>query len=374
MEMTRRERLEALLEGLRVDRTPGCTYGMDRYSQPWAINEPSYADILNYSDQYDHIFAYVCSYYASFSNTDVLRLPDPGMVDEQVRREAGSTVREITVRAPRGPLTCTSRETDTTHTVWVTEHLIKTDEDMAAFVELPFEPKAPTTDEIKTQRLAVGDRGILEFQVPTSLCLVCENMRYEDFMVRTLTAPKKLLALIERCQELVEEWLTAALENGAGPCLRLFGAEYAAPPMLPPSFFEEAVAPFDKRLVEIIHDHGAYARYHCHGPIRQILDYVLEMEVDLLDPCEAPPNGDISLSELADIAGDELILMGNIQAHDMETLMPADIDRLVAKTLEEVGGRCRHILLPTASPIELPLRKQVSDNFKQFLDSAWARG
>jgi hypothetical protein len=101
---------------------------------------------------------------------------------------------------------------------------------------------------------------------------------------------------------------------------------------------------------------------------------VLEMEVDLLDPCEAPPNGDISLSELADIAGDELILMGNIQAHDMETLMPADIDRLVAQTLEEVGGRCRHILLPTASPIELPLRKQVSDNFKQFLDSAWARG
>lgn len=372
--MTRREQLEALLEGRPVDRTPGCTYGLDRYSQPWAADEPSYAEILSYTDQYDHIFAYVSSYYASFGNTEVLRLPDPEMAHEQVRREGDATVREITVSGPRGPLTCTNRETDTTYTLWVTECLVKADEDMAAFVELPFEPQAPTTEEIETHRAALGDRGVLEFQVPTSLCLACENMKYEDFMVRTLTAPRELFAMLERCQELVEQWLTAALENGAGPCLRLFGAEYAAPPMLPPSFFEEAVVNFDKRLVEIIHDYGGYARYHCHGPIRQILDYVVEMGIDLLDPCEAPPNGDITLDELAGIVGDEFIIMGNIQAHDMETLRPEDIDRLVVKALEEVGGRCRHVLLPTASPIEVPLRKQVSDNFKQFLDSAWARG
>ncbi len=372
--MTRRERLEALLEGRPVDRTPACTYGMDRYSQPWAAKEPSYADILSYTDRYDHIFAYVGSYYASFGNSDVLRLAEPEMVDERTHTEGKATVREITVHGPRGPLTCSSRETDTTHTVWVTEHLVKADDDIAAFVELPLAPQAPSAEEIEARRGALGDRGVLEFQVPTALCLVCENMNYEDFMVRTLTALPELLAMLERCQELVEQWLSAALDNGAGPCFRLFGAEYAAPPMLPPRFFEEAVVGFDRRLAEIIHDHGGYARYHCHGPVRQILDHVLEMGMDLLDPCEAPPNGDITLHELAAIAGDDLILMGNIQLHDLETLGPEDVDRLVAEALDEVGGQCRHVLLPTASPIEVPLRKQTSDNFKQFLDSAWARG
>jgi hypothetical protein len=241
-------------------------------------------------------------------------------------------------------------------------------------MELPFAPEPPGAEQIRAHREALGDRGVQELQAPTALCLACENMRYEDFMVRTLTARVELIAMLERCQELVEEWLSAALRGGAGPCVRLFGAEYAAPPMLPPSFFAEAVAPFDRRLVAIIHEHGGYARYHCHGPIRAILDHVLEMGVDLLDPCEAPPNGDIELDELAGIAGDDLIIMGNLQAHDLETGTPEEVDALVAKALDQVGGRCRHVLLPTASPIEVPLRQQTSDNFRQFLESAWARG
>ena len=372
--MTRRDRIEALLAGREVDRTPASTYGVDRYSQPWMTDEPSYAEILSYTDERDHIFAYLGSYYASFGNHDVLNLADPELASERVRTEGEATVREIAVRAAGGTLTSTCRETGATHTVWVTEHLIKADEDIQTFIELPFEPKAPSAEEIRAHREGLGDRGVQEFQVPTALCLVCENMRYEDFMLRTLTAPKELLAMLERCQELLEQWLAAALANGAGPCLRLFGAEYAAPPMLPPEFFEERVAPFDRRLVELIHKHGAYARYHCHGPIRGILDHVLDMGVDLLDPCEPPPNGDITLDELAGIAGDDLILMGNLQLHDLETGTPEDVDRLVAKALDEVGGRCRHVLLPSASPIEVPLRKQTSDNLKQFLTSAWERG
>jgi len=88
----------------------------------------------------------------------------------------------------------------------------------------------------------------------------------------------------------------------------------------------------------------------------------------------APPNGDITLDELAGIVGDDLIVMGNLQLHDLETGTPEEVDRLVAKALDEVGGRCRHVLLPSASPIEVPLRKQTSDNLKQFLESAWERG
>ena len=357
-----------------MDRTPASTSGVARASQPWRSDEPSYAEILSYTEEYDHIFAYLGSYYASFGNHDVLALADPELASETVRRDGEATVREITVRAPGRTLTSTCQETGTTHTVWVTEYLIKTDEDIQAFIELPFEPKTPSAEEIRAHREDLGDRGVQEFQTPTALCLVCENMRYEDFMLRTLTAPRELSAMLERCQELLEQWLATALANGAGPCVRLFGAEYAAPPMLPPKFFEEEVASLDRRLVELIHEYGAYVRYHCHGPIRGILDQVMDMGVDMLDPCEAPPNGDITLGELAGIVGDDLILMGNLQLHDLEMGTPEDVDRLVAKALDEVGGRCRHVLLPSASPIEVPLRRQIGENLKQFLKSAWDRG
>ncbi len=373
--MTRRERILALLEGRAVDKTPATSYGVDRYGAPWRAEEPSYADVLECADQYDHIFAHVEPYYASFGNTNVLAIDDQDIVSIEVVRQTDRTIRRSTLLSPHhGQLTCESTDMDGAHTAWVTEYPMKSEADMKTFAELPFVPKPPSRKQLDNARKRLGDRGVLEIQVPTAVCIACENMRYEDFMMRTMIAKDELFALLERCQELVETWLTGALENGAGPVFRLFGGEYAVPPMLPPSFFEEAVVKLDGRLVDIIHKHGCFARYHCHGPIRHILPYIMQMGVDLLDPCEGPPNGDIALEELAEIVGDQFVVMGNIQAHDMETRTPDEIEDLVEKTLNEVNGKCRHIIQPTAPPFEVPLDKRISDNFIRFLEAAWRLG
>ena len=97
--------------------------------------------------------------------------------------------------------------------------------------------------------------------------------------------------------------------------------------------FNKYVSAYDRPLLELIHRHGGYVRYHCHGPIRRILDEFLSLGVDLTDPCEGPPSGDITLRELADRVGRDLTLMGNIQLDDIERAEPDRIERLVAEAV-----------------------------------------
>ena len=95
--------------------------------------------------------------------------------------------------------------------------------------------------------------------------------------------------------------------------------------------------------------------------------------MDLLDPCEAPPGGDISLRELADRVGKDLVLMGNIQLDDIERTNPETIDRLVGEAIDAVGGRAPFVLSTTASSFQSPLPKVTERNLIQFLKSAAAR-
>jgi hypothetical protein len=170
--------------------------------------------------------------------------------------------------------------------------------------------------------------------------------------------------------ELLLGYVESLLRAGFGPVFRIFGPEYAAPPLMSPAFFRKAVVAYDRPLIDLIHRYGGFVRYHCHGPIARILDDFLMLGVDMTDPCEAPPSGDITLRQLADRAGHNLILMGNIQLDDLERAEPQKIDRLVAEAVEAVGGRAPFILCPTAFPFSSPLPERTERNLLQFMAAA----
>jgi hypothetical protein len=114
---------------------------------------------------------------------------------------------------------------------------------------------------------------------------------------------------------------------------------------------------------------GGFVRYHCHGPIDGILDDMLALGVDMTDPCEAPPSGEVTLRQLAERVGRNLVLMGNIQLDDIERAEPDKIDRLVGEAVEAVGGRATFILCPTAFPFSSPLPAVTERYLIQFLTS-----
>ena len=105
-----------------------------------------------------------------------------------------------------------------------------------------------TSAAFESARQALGDRGLVEIEVPDPLCLVVENMSYEDFMVRTIFLPEKIDALLDRAAELIHTWLEGLLRAGFGPVFRIFGPEYAAPPVMSLKHFRKYVTAYDRPL------------------------------------------------------------------------------------------------------------------------------
>ena len=62
--------------------------------------------------------------------------------------------------------------------------------------------------------------------------------------------------------------------------------------------------------------------------------------------------------------------MGNVELRELENAAPARIRQLVREAMEAGKPGGGFILMPTATPIDLPLRPRVLENFLVFLDSA----
>lgn len=371
---SRRAALLRLFRERRLEYVPATTYGVDRFSHEWMAHDPSFQRVLAHTDRYDHIFVLHLSYYASFGVTDVLGLWDAGALEQEVHHEAGATHYRMVLHTPRGDLTANYTENEGMRTVWRHDALMKTDEDVDRFLSAPFIPNPPDIEPFERTRAALGERGVMEIETPTPLCLVVENMPYDQFMVRALQDPARIEALLDKASELIYRWLEGLLHAGFGPVFRFFGPEYAAPPMMSPKHFKQVVVERDRPLIELVHRHGGFVRYHCHGPIARILDDMLAMGVDMTDPCEPPPSGDIPLRELATRVGRDMILMGNIQLDAIERAEPEEIDRLVAEAIGEVEDRAPFILCTTAFPVTSPLPAVTERNLIQFLESAEKHG
>lgn len=164
------------------------------------------------------------------------------------------------------------------------------------------------------------------------------------------------------------------LKKGAGPLFRFAGPEVCTPPYMPHELFEKYVTFYDKKLIRLIHDHGQYARIHSHGKIKTVIRDFLEMEVDAIDPVEAPDSGDLTLKEAKALCGNSICLMGNLQLKDLEFLPAAEMRETVKQCVLDGKPGGNFVLLPTATPLNVPLSKRTEENFEIMLDTALEYG
>jgi hypothetical protein len=76
------------------------------------------------------------------------------------------------------------------------------------------------------------------------------------------------------------------------------------------------------------------------------------MGADATDPIEPPPHGDVELKYLREKYGKDLVLFGNIEVSDIES-MPEDRFRAIVKQAiaDGTSGEGRgFVLMPTAAP------------------------
>jgi len=152
----------------------------------------------------------------------------------------------------------------------------------------------------------------------------------------TSVAAERILHAVERLCELGVD------------AFRIAGGEYVTV-QLGPSAVDPLLRRHDKRIIEVLHEHGALVFYHNHGPIMRYLAEFADFGFDVLDPMEAPPWGVVNLTEAKRIIAGRFTILGNLD--DMEVLgkLPAEeVKRIARSNLESYGTR-GHILGGTTS-------------------------
>ena len=285
--------------------------------------------------------------------------------------EHGCRFNRVTVNIGNRTLTSRTRRSPDVDTIWTLEPLLKNTDDLNAYLELP--------DEIFTQEVDVsnlveedqklGERGIVMVDTEDPVCAAASLFSMEDFTILAFTEQELLHRLLEKMSRHIHARTEKTAKEFPGHLWRIYGPEYITEPYLPPHLFKEYVVRYTGPMVEVIQEHGGFARIHCHGRIRAILDYIVEMGADAIDPIEPPPQGDVELAGVRREYGEELVLFGNLQFADVENMEPAEFEKVVARSLKDgtTGEGKGFVLMPSSAPNGRKITPRVMANYETMI-------
>ena len=308
------------------------------------------------------------------SNGKVAQSSYLAQINCQRTRGENYTERRLLLETPTGDLTSTHRVYDNLYTTWQTEHWCKTIDDVNKMLSVPFEPikyDASDYDRIKKE---VGDRGIIMSGAADPAYLAMELMEFGEATVWVMTETEHFAETVEEIHRRNMKNLENMLKCKTVDLYRICGPEYLTPPYLPPKFFKRFVTPYLKEMTDLIHKYGGLVRIHCHGKINKVIDEILSCGADALDPCEAPPDGDITLRELKERANGKLCLFGNIQLKSLEHAGVSEIRDIVRSCMDDAKKGGGFVIMPTAAPINIPLSQKTEENYYAFIETALEYG
>ncbi len=368
--MTRKERLLRTLRGEGVDRPPVCFYeinGLDENPDdpdPFNIfSHPSWRPLIELArERTDRIVMRGVAFQGV--------LPDPvaGVSETETFLRGGSLHKVHRVRIGNRTLTARTRRDPDVNTEWTEEHLLKDEADLEAFLELPPPDAggAPDPAPVRAAEAALGETGLVMVDTPDPLCMAALLFDMADYTVIAMTRPDLFNRLLDRFAAVLLPRTEAAAAALPGRLWRIYGPEFAAPPYLPPSFYGDYVGRFVGPMVRDIQRHGGFARIHSHGRLRDILDQIAALGPDGLDPIEPPPQGDVTLRHVRERHGRDMVLFGNIELSDIETLPGERFAEKVRRALDEgtAGAGRGFVLMPSACPIGRELSAVAMKNYE----------
>jgi hypothetical protein len=380
--MNSRERLMATLRGEPVDRPAVSFYEVGGFhvdpSDPDQFNiysDPSWQPLLRLAEE----------------QTDLIRMRSPARsrshelisgkscgdnrhdrffkIEEYVKNGCRFTATALKIGGRN--MTMLTRRSPDIDTVWTVEHLLKGPDDLRAYLELPDEVFAEDVDVaglIEEDR-ELADRGILMVDTEDAICAAASLFSMEDFTVVALTEQKLFHRLLEKLSRHIQARTRKTVEQFPGRLWRIYGPEYATEPYLPPYLFKEYVVRYTGPMVKVIQEHGGFARIHCHGRIRAVLDYIVGMGAAAIDPIEPPPQGDVELPYVRREYGKELVLFGNLEIADIENAEPRDFEKIVEKSLlDGAGGQGRgFVLMPSSAPTGRKITPRIMANYETMV-------
>ncbi|MGN0493007.1 MAG: uroporphyrinogen decarboxylase family protein [Acutalibacteraceae bacterium] len=368
--MTSKERILNTVYRKPVDRVPISMYELSPYEgsayASFANNEPSYQPLLAYMrENTDTIMQ--CEANISYPYID-------NAIEVKSRREGESTVYDYTLHTPKGDLTAKSLVKDNIYTVWNLEHFLKEPSDIEKYMSLDFTCKVNNSN-LREMRDKLGENGIICPSIRDPICRGAELFSMEDFLVFAITETEEAKKFLDFQWELCQTELKGILAGDVKDIMvRVVGPEYATPPYLPDVYFEDFVTKYLKIMAPMINEAGAISRVHSHGKVRHALEEFAKTDVMCVDPVEPLPDGNIALGEMKQLYGDKFVLLGNIELKELEVASEERIEEIVKETLKEGKKGGGFILMPTATPINVPLAPVVERNMFKMIEAGLKYG
>ncbi len=370
--MTRKERLMATIAGRTVDCPAVNFYEIGGFvvnpSDPDPYNiyhSPDWQPLLKLADEHTDMIR-MLKVKSLLKNKPLVHIWEEGL----------SRFTKTTLLIAGKEYTSLTRRDADIDTVWHLEHLLKSEDDVEAWLTLPedfFDCTYDISPHLQQEEL-LGDKGIVMMDFPDHLNRAARLMDMQDFLMMAFAKPELMHRLLERTARLAQREVDYNVTVFPGRLWRLTGAEYATEPYMSPELFRDYWLRYATPLIKTIRSTGGYARVHLHGRIKHVLDALVESGADAIDPIEPPHQGDVELRDVRKEYGKQFALFGNLEITDIENLPPEQFREKIKRALDEgTQGEGRgFVLMPSASPYGRGISPTTLTNYEQMVELAHA--
>jgi hypothetical protein len=340
--MTRRERLRAIFEGRTPDRPAVRVWGADPRR---SVEQPDFEQIRQRAVEKTDLFIGSGSAFHIYAGSHAKRLIER----EEIPTATPEWTHVITTyHTPQGDLREIFQKSACGKPGYEMEFLLKEPADIRKLLSLPYEPFPFDVKPYRDSDACVGDRGLVSLGLDHAMYALQRLIGSENFALWSLTDDDLLLEAMQVFARRLYTHVEAALAGGLRNAIFSWvGPELCIPPLMSPAAFDRYVTAFDKPLIEAIHNAGGRIWVHCHGKMRPVLRRFVDMGVDVLNPIEPPPMGDVTMAEAFSLVGDRIGLEGGVETHDLMTASQERIHEMVHTVLD--AGRGRRLILGPSS-------------------------
>ena len=362
--MTVHDRLLNAIRGDVVDRVPLMLQGFERLrrSDVEAISDPLHRDVAervfddnpDFMEHPSHVNRYLVT-------------PDQFIREVSCERHDGEIVRTTEVSTPKGMLTAITKQLPSSRTEWTVKYPVETREDIDKLLSVQWEtPEGLAPADYSAMPDEARDRCITRTGISSPFVCVGGVMSYQSFLELCAADYDLVRELTEVCAERIDAIMDVVFSGEQIEYVWIGGCEWLTPPMGSPRLYEELVQPYETRIIERAHDHGAVVHVHCHGNVRSTLQAVIDRGGDFFEPVEPPPDGDITLAEAKQAAGGRITLGGNVEARVIEF---GDADEVEAATRSAFEGGSERLILKATEGLTRPyVNERMHENYHRLID------
>ncbi len=267
-----------------------------------------------------------CSARPYWAFNPTIRIDNSDQIRVEERVEGNLTT--VIEHAPVGDLVSVHERTSIArHTK---KYPVVTPDDMKVMEWVLEHRRTRFDDEVYRQACAeIGDRAAPSIFIPriNIMRIMIEFMGFENGTTALFLYPREMEHLVQTINETDNAMLEVVAQS---PIEIVNFGDNVHQALCAPPIFRKHVLPEYIRRNEILHKAGKKTYPHWDGDCGQLLSYVHDCGFDGYEAITPVPQGDVTLEQVRDAFGDDLILLDGIPCTDFLTTEP--LEGLIANT------------------------------------------